>query len=229
MGLAHSPSIISDGLVFYLDAANTRSYSGSGLTVNGLVGGIGGTLYNGVVYASTPTPNFDFDGANDYIGFPKLDALSGKTAFTFSVFCSRENGTLVINQGVSYPESTFLSLYSSTVYFSVSANSGSQSYGYFYNDNTGYRNIVAVFDGTQTGNSNRLKLYENGILQTIDFGGGAIPNITSTTGDEFEIGAIKYLSAYTPSSLSAIQIYNRALSATEILQNYNATRKRFGL
>jgi hypothetical protein len=229
MAVGYNPSIVSDGLVFFLDAANTRCYSGSGTSINSLVSGIGGTLYNGVIYSNSPSPYFDFDGTNDYIGFPKLDALSGKTAFTMSVFCSREGVFFVINQGISYPESTFLSLYSSTVYFSVSANSGSQSFAAFNNDNTGYRNIVAVFDGTQTGNSNRLKLYENGILQTINFSGVAIPNITTTTGDEFEIGVIKYLPYYTSSQFAQVQIYNRALTEQEILQNFNATRFRYGI
>ena len=44
MGISAGPSGVSDGLVFQLDAANFRSYSGSGNTANGLVSGIGGTL-----------------------------------------------------------------------------------------------------------------------------------------------------------------------------------------
>jgi hypothetical protein len=228
MALSHSPSIATSGLVFHFDAANRRSYSGSGITVNNLLSSIGGTLYNGVTYSNTPSPYFDFDGTNDYIAFPKLDALSGKAAFTMSVFCSREGNFFVINQGTSYPESTFLSLYNSTVYFSVSANSGSQSYGYYTNSNTGYRHFVAVFDGSLSGNSNRLKLYENGVLQSLAYN-TTIPNITTTTGNEFEIGVIKYLPYYTSSQVALIQIYDRALSLAEIKQIYNATRDRFGI
>ena len=52
MALQHHPRIVSNGLVGYWDAANTRSYSGSGITINGLVGGIGGTLLNGVGFSS---------------------------------------------------------------------------------------------------------------------------------------------------------------------------------
>ena len=43
MGIDYNNIIVSDGLVFYIDAANPRSYSGTGLTANGLVGGIGAT------------------------------------------------------------------------------------------------------------------------------------------------------------------------------------------
>jgi hypothetical protein len=67
MALSHSPSIATSGLVFHLDAANRRSYSGSGITANGLVGGIGGTLVNGVGFTSSNNGSFTFDGTNDYI------------------------------------------------------------------------------------------------------------------------------------------------------------------
>ena len=83
MGLAHSPSIISDGLIFYLDAANRRSYSGSGLTANGLVGGIGGTLVNGTGFSSTNNGSFFFDGTNDYIEVSNSNLLTfGTNPFT---------------------------------------------------------------------------------------------------------------------------------------------------
>ena len=60
MGISAGPSGVSDGLVFQLDAANLRSYSGSGNTANGLVAGIGGTLVNGVGFGSTSNGFFIF-------------------------------------------------------------------------------------------------------------------------------------------------------------------------
>ena len=67
MGVKAGPRIVKDGLIMYLDAANTRSYSGSGLTANGLIGGIGGTLANGTGFGTTNNGFFIFDGTNDYI------------------------------------------------------------------------------------------------------------------------------------------------------------------
>ena len=52
MGLDHSPLIVTDGLSFFMDAANLRSYPGSGTSSNALVSGMGGTLYNGVGFTS---------------------------------------------------------------------------------------------------------------------------------------------------------------------------------
>ena len=70
MAVGYNPSIVSDGLVFYIDAASSRCYSGSGNTANGLVGGIGGTLVNGVGFTSSNNGSFVFDGSDDYISVP---------------------------------------------------------------------------------------------------------------------------------------------------------------
>ena len=67
MGIISGANLIDNGLVYSLDAANFRSYSGSGLTSNALVGGIGATLVNGVGFTSANNGSFIFDGTNDYI------------------------------------------------------------------------------------------------------------------------------------------------------------------
>ena len=67
MGLAHSPSIISDGLVFHLDAANIRSYVGSGNTSYSLNNNITLALNNGVGFTSANRGMFSLDGTNDYM------------------------------------------------------------------------------------------------------------------------------------------------------------------
>jgi len=74
MGISAGPNSVSNGLVFQLDAANLRSYSGSGNTANGLVSGIGGTLVNGVGFTSSNSGSFIFDGTDDYINISSLPA-----------------------------------------------------------------------------------------------------------------------------------------------------------
>ena len=69
MGIKAGPKIVDDGLVFSLDAAVSRSYSGSGLTIYDLYSGTGATLINGVGYSSINSGYFSFDGTNDYINF----------------------------------------------------------------------------------------------------------------------------------------------------------------
>ena len=77
MGLDHSPNIVTDGLVFYLDAGNSRSYSGSGITVNSLIGGLGCTFVNGVGFTTTNNGSFVFDGTNDYISIGTQPMIDG--------------------------------------------------------------------------------------------------------------------------------------------------------
>ena len=72
MGTAYGPSIVTSGLLMYLDAANIRSYSGSGTSFNGLFSSIGGTLINGTGYTSDGGGSFVFDGTNDYLQFSNL-------------------------------------------------------------------------------------------------------------------------------------------------------------
>ena len=65
MGIAYNTSIVSDGLVFALDAANSRSYSGSGNTAYSLVNNINFRLNNWVGFTSANRGMFSFDGTND--------------------------------------------------------------------------------------------------------------------------------------------------------------------
>ena len=68
MGLSHSPSIITQNLVLCLDAANSKSYPGSGTTWYNLIpGGVNGTLTNGPTYSSANGGVIALDGVNDYI------------------------------------------------------------------------------------------------------------------------------------------------------------------
>ena len=233
MGLAHSPSIISDGLVFYLDAANTRSYSGSGLTINGLVGGIGGTLINGTGYTSANNGSFIFDGTNDYILCDAISQNNNASALTWIVWLKR-NSLFSIVTFIQYsgPSSDIgLELWSNGVIYFEIGNSGN-TYGDLSNNSTSWQNVTMVFDGSGVDNSSKLKAFINGIQQNLNYV-GTIPT-TAGSGNTLYIGntgpfAGSNSNLFSTGNLGSFQSYNRALSATEILQNYNATRKRFGL
>jgi hypothetical protein len=234
MGLAHSPSIISDGLVFYLDAANTRSYSGSGLTVNGLVGGIGGTLINGTGFSTANNGTFIFDGTNDYILCNAISQNNNASALTWIVWAKRNasNSLMTLLQYSSLTSDISLELWSNgIIYFEI--GNGGNTYGELSNNSSSWQNIAMVFDGSGVDNSARLKAYINGVQQTLSYGGTTIPS-TAGSGNTLYIGNTGPFSSFNSNLFSAgnlgsFQSFNRALLATEILQNYNATRKRFGL
>jgi hypothetical protein len=80
MALAHSPSIVTNGLVLCVDAGNPRSYSGSGTQWNDATSsGFNFTLTNGPVYSSSNLGSFTFDGVNDFASASDNTALNTQT------------------------------------------------------------------------------------------------------------------------------------------------------
>jgi hypothetical protein len=165
MGIAYNTSIVSDGLVFALDAANSRSYSGSGTTANALIGGIGGTLVNGVGFTSTNNGSFVFDGTNDYINVPNGFTLYFKNNDYWSVDLWVKLSNLnspfpvLVSAGpsIGYYD-FFLEVGVNQIYFAAGRGSSSQflinenvSNTLGYNLTQNYFNIVFIKDSVSTG------------------------------------------------------------------------------
>jgi hypothetical protein len=112
------------------------------------------------------------------------------------------------------------------MYFNVQG-SGARGYGEFNFNNTGWNHWVMVYDGDATGNSNKLKVYRNGIQEILTYV-NTIPVSFTSTGN-FVLGRRPWFTTYSQCTIASTQIYNRALSAQEVLQNYNATKSRFNL
>jgi hypothetical protein len=87
MSVAGGPDLIQDGLVLCLDAANTKSYPGSGTSWVDLSGnGNNGTLTNGPTFSSTNGGNIFFDGTNDYVRVSSTSIIPGSSSFTFNIW-----------------------------------------------------------------------------------------------------------------------------------------------
>lgn len=219
MGIAYNTSQVTDGLVFSIDAANPRSYSGSGITVNSLVSGFGGTLVNGVGFGTTNSGSFIFDGSNDYIPYPTSNLPYGSSVRTMSVWLTTSTVDLTFGFAIAYGTGTIAQSYFIGRY---GANLNVGTYGYDYNVTTSaqintWYHIVAVFDGTN------LYGYLNGHLAISG------PATANTIASRFNIGRQTNDIQYWNGNISQAQIYNRPLSAQEIRQNFNATRKRYGV
>jgi hypothetical protein len=219
MGVIAGANINDNGLIFSLDAANFRSYSGSGLTSFGLVGGIGGTLVNGVGFTSSNSGIFTFDGSNDYINLPTSNLPYGSSVRTMSIWLKTNLIDLNFGFAVSYGVGTIAQSYFIGRYGS---NLAIGTFGYDYNVTTSaqintWYHIVAAFDGTN------IFGYLNGNLQISG------PSTANTVNSRFYIGRQTNDSQYWNGSIGQVQLYNRALTAKEIKQNYNATKKRYGL
>ena len=237
MAIGYNPSIVSDGLVFYLDAANTRSYSGSGVTTNGLVAGIGATLINGVGFTSANNGVFVLDGTNDYVSVP-----NGFTSyFKSNDYWSVDLWVKLLNQTVGEPVlvsagpnigyfDLFLEVGDNQIYFA--AGRGSDT-GYIQNQNVSntlgynlaarYFNIVFTKTGSTTGS-----VSVNSINMPMSNSGGGLSSMPNINED-LRIGTFRQSGFELHGNIGQVKIYNRALTQQEILQNFNATRFRYGI
>ena len=229
MGTKYNPNIVRDGLVYYIDAANTRSYSGSGNTAYELkLSGIGGTLVNGIGFSSANNGSFIFDGTNDYIQVPVNYIPTGNqvticlwnygtSAQTSSIFNAHKtdnsrmmNIHLPWNDSVVYWDAGYSAGTYDRVNTATLSNSQWQNWHHW------------AF--TKNATTGIMEIYLDGSLNV----SGTGKNRTIGTADEVYIGRFLISSSlYHIGRVSQTLIYNRALSAQEILQNYNATKKRY--
>jgi len=231
MGLAHSPRIVTDGLVLCLDAANPKSYPGSGTVWTDLSGkGNTGTLLNGVAYNSSNFGSLVFDGVNDYVQTPTSIGAELTGNFTFGIWAIRDGNSTTSLGGLIgnlwHTEFTGASIYFSNnnTTINVQTADGTTRTAYTLTSpvsNLNWTNYVLANNG------GLVSTYVNGIL--LD---SRSRNISPSSTRPVTIGrwAGSYLSEYVLNGRVAnAQTYNRALSEVEIQQNFNAARGRFGI
>ena len=234
MGISAGPSGVSDGLVFQLDAANLRSYSGSGNTANGLVSGFGGTLVNGVGFTSSNNGSFFFDGSNDYINLPNSSNLLtfGTNPFSieFWIYYTSESGIRTILSNYSdyntgYNTYFYLGVFTYQVLSMVNKVLLLGSSGNFINNTFGadivvnqWTHIVFTRDGST------FICYKNGLQVSSVSQSNNYSGVRST-----KIGGGVASISTIVGNLPSMKLYNRALSATEVMQNFNAMRERYNI
>jgi hypothetical protein len=216
MGVKAGPRIIQNGLILDVDAAVPRSYSGTGLTANGLIGGIGGTLVNGVGFGTTNNGFFTFDGSNDYINFGNSSTLqqSSGTLSAWAKASSPGGGY----RGIIAKQGSYGLFYTDSVLvtYDWAADAG-RSTGINIADNT-WKNVVLTY---QSGVSNGTSIYINGVLVLT-----TTITIQSQVANLFG-GAEANANQFAACQISSFNMYSRALTAKEVLQNYNATKGRY--
>jgi len=235
--------IVSNGLVLNLDAGFTPSYSTSGATWYDIsYSGNNGTLVNGPTFSTIYGGAIVQDGTNDYISLPPSNNLTftGNTSFSCELITQNKgfinaNYPAILSFG-EYDTSTaggwLCTMYSVSgfglINFVRSAgNALDAGGGVGYNftstaDATSLNIWTYVYSSTSGGT-----LYRNGtsIVNTLTTG-----SVTSTSLTNYYIGRRGNLSSrVTNNNIFSVKIYNRALSASEVLQNYNAQKSRFGL
>ena len=235
MTIGYGPRIVTDGLVLALDAADRNSYSGTGSTWTDLSGnGNTGTLQGSPTYSSVNGGSLSFNGSNQYavLSRPVQDDFTlscwFKTTQTFTTYTSGAfqwwQGAGLVDCEVGGIVNDFgLSLNAAKVSFGVGTSGGSDTSiqsPLTYNDNVWHYAVA-----TRIRSSGALVLYVDGTL--VASGTGGTNSLTTPT--QLRIGSLQTGSNFFSGNIAQASIYNRALSAAEIRQNFNALRGRYGI
>lgn len=218
MSFNFSPKIVTDGLVLYLDAANTKSYVSGSTTWNDISrGGNVGTLTNGPTFNSSNGGSIVFDGSNDFVSIPSSIILDRPKTMEVFIYINSNQTALVISRGTQNYE---IYTYADGYVYTYWGNSFNTS---IYNPpitlGTWNHFCFTLSGSTET-------VYKNGTLigsRTLV----AAPNYTDT--GNVTLGSRNDGTLFYNGRLANIKLYNRVLTAAEVLQNYNTTKSRFGL
>jgi len=233
MSFVHSPKIVTDGLVLALDAGNTKSYTSGSTTWFDKSGNANnGTLTNGPTYSSANGGSIVFDGSDDYINCGNSTSINDCTnTCTVNVWFKQTTSSsykFLTGKGASDSDENLalaVAFSISKLYFDVGVSTGPYiEVTYSYSLNTWY-NICATHN--RTGGNSTLKVYINGIEIPSTTINPSLSPISNSSN--FTIGSGRNNTLNFPGNIATVQLYNRALSASEIQQNFNATRGRYGI
>jgi hypothetical protein len=230
MGFYRGPNIVTDGLIFAIDAGSERCYSGSGTTADSLIGSHVGTLTNGVGFSSANGGTFVFDGTDDYISVPYSTQLDPTVGITLESWIYAPDLTTVYYQELYRKENT-----TGRHLFSFQVSGTILSFGTHTSVN-GYNELDASI--TPSGLENKwlhaVASYRSG-YKAIYINGDLIDSDTSITGTLTQgaatqiIGSLGGSSEFFEGNYASFKMYDRGLTETEVTQNFNAQKSRFGL
>ena len=231
------PQIITDGLAFCLDAANPKSYPGSGTTWKDIVSNNDGTLTNGPTFSTDGKGSIVFDDTNDYVTYGNISPTGFEYTDPFSIefwFKRTNNGVthIIVNKNQSsgnYTGWEFGLLNTNQVSF-VIRSTNTVSTRKFLIDNNAYtdgswKHVVGTYDGANSSSSTQL--YIDGVADyTLNSNNGDISGgITNTS--PLVLGARNAAQHFFGGNLASVKIYGKELTSDEVLQNYNVTKQRF--
>jgi len=230
MSTIGGPNIVDSGLILELDAGNTKSYPGTGTTWFDKSGyANNGTLTNGPTFNTGSLGSIVFDGVDDGVNLSTNFSSSIQNNVTVEAF---------IQSNVSQKTRIFVSNYTQVVSptgFGIGFSDSTNNVVKWFTGNLGTTNTIfssTILNNQQyyhvvgTYNGTTKVLYVNGTAESS-------ANVSNGINNTSTLANVGYLQAvntqYFNGLVSIVRIYNRALSASEVLQNYNATRTRFGL
>jgi hypothetical protein len=228
MSFNYSPKIVTDGLVLCLDAANTKSYPGSGTVWTDLSKSRNnGTLTNGPTFNSSNIGSIVFDGTDDFVSSANITATSqiSVEAWVYANSVGSYNGIVTqYSTGNPSTSSWILETLGSNAYFFIA--NGSNLYSGLISFSTGmWTHLVGVYNG------NLITIYKNGVAGTST----SITTSINVSTRKVNIGALYSSSGIEGGDgrwngrIASVKIYSKGLTSQEVLQNYNTTKSRFGI
>ena len=239
MGLAHSPRIVTDGLVLCLDAASKRSYPGTGTTWTDLKGGNNGALQNGPTFDADNGGSIVFDGSNDVVNCGPTNNIIGNNpaAISLSVWFNTSSTSRMYAASFKRynTQSTLLSItINQQDNGALGANDVANHLGFLYDVDSGHK-WVTVNNSTFYGKWNQITATVDVNAATLYLNGVQAGQNTSQTfagpsrGDpsaDFTLGSFG-TQFYLNGNISQAHAYNKVLTADEVRQNYLATKERY--
>jgi hypothetical protein len=232
MAFGNGPRIVTDGLVVSLDAADRNSYASGSTVWNNLSGNnYAGSLINGAGFNISNGGSISFDGIDDYVS--QTYNLIGSTDFSIEIWARNDHQRDPVTDNNSLALGGIVAEGGSYLRYGVyNASNPTPGYVLFYAagpntfvgptfPNNFSINAWHCYTFTRTTTSQRI--YTDATL----LGESTYSNTTALSINYNGIG--RYAFTYWKGLIPTYRIYNRALSPTEILQNYNAQKSRFGL
>ena len=227
MGVAYNSRIITDGLVLALDAANTKSYPGSGTTWTDLSGGGNTGTLSGVGYSASNGGALTFDGSDDYVNCGSPSTLNFGTG-NFNLSCWVN---IPSTSGADWIGIISRYVLVSSAGFWIQLNPGNRYVGFGWDGSAFITSSSSAgggqwkFISCQRTGSTSAEVYVNGI----SVASSSSMSSGTSNGQQIDIGRMDIAGRYSAGNIAQVSIYNRALSAAEISQNFNALRGRYGI
>jgi hypothetical protein len=238
MAIAYNTSIVRDGLVVYLDAANPKSYPGSGNTWKNLISSNHNiTLFNSPTY-NPSIGYFSFDGVNQFATQSASSFNSGNgTMYTFEIWFKMR--TLPISTYGSNGHIWGGQNGNNIVLYVNPAISGTSKLNMIYDDSryidSGHFSNGSILANTWVcwtvvgdGTTNKITHYINGVLDKFEgsvVSGQEIRNWPSSS----RIALDSRWGTYSELDIGILKQYNKKLTSTEVMQNFEAAKRRYGI
>ena len=228
-----APNIVKDNLVLNLDVANSKSYISGSTTWNDISrGSNNGTLVNGPTFSSSNGGSIVFDGVDDRVSrttnintgqnftvnawiYPTLLGTTKRTVAASSYNYTSLNGWFLCTAGFNTNNTFFFSAGSDNAYRVALANTLSL-------------NQWAYISAVCQNGGGSINLYKNGIETSYELTSLSTNTLTYTY-PQFNVGYRDTAGLTDPytGNITQVTIYNKTLTASEVLQNYNATKGRY--